>query len=185
MDLGLKDKVALVAGGSRGIGLACARAFHAEGARVCIVSRVQASLDRASSSLPGCYAMAADLTDPRASRQVVESVEREVGPIDILVNTAGAAKTNAPEDLTPEAYEQGMKSKYFTYIYMVDAAIKGMAMRRHGVILNVVGQGGKIAFPQHIAGGAANAALMLASTGFAVAYADKGIRVNVINRGSP
>ncbi len=65
MDLGLTGKTVLVTGGSKGIGLACAKAFLAEGARVAIVSRAQANLDRAAAGLPGVVAIAADLTDAR------------------------------------------------------------------------------------------------------------------------
>src|SRR3954465_4849295 len=65
-----------------------------------------------------------------------------------------------------------------------DALIPGMAQGGGGAIVNVVGQGGKAANPLHIGGGAANAALMLASVGYAKAYAGSGVRVNVINPGT-
>ncbi|KGM31813.1 SDR family NAD(P)-dependent oxidoreductase, partial [Inquilinus limosus] len=67
MDLGLTGKTVLVTGGSKGIGLACAQAFQAEGARVAIVSRAQANLDRAAAGLPGAVTLAADLTDAAAA----------------------------------------------------------------------------------------------------------------------
>ena len=75
MDLGLTGKTVLVTGGSKGIGLACARAFLAEGARVAIVSRAQANLDRAAAGLPGVVAIAADLTDAAAALSAVEAAE--------------------------------------------------------------------------------------------------------------
>jgi NAD(P)-dependent dehydrogenase (short-subunit alcohol dehydrogenase family) len=61
--------------------------------------------------------------------------------------------------------------------------IKGMAARKHGVIINIVGMGGKVAHPVHLPGGAANAALMLITAGLASAYGHAGIRVNAINPG--
>jgi NAD(P)-dependent dehydrogenase (short-subunit alcohol dehydrogenase family) len=76
-----------------------------------------------------------------------------------------------------------MQAKYFTYMHAIDPVIRRMAARGRGAIVNVVGQGGRQANPVHIGGGAANAALMLASVGYATAYAGKGVRVNVINPG--
>jgi len=76
-----------------------------------------------------------------------------------------------------------MQAKYFSYIHMIDPLIKRMAQRGAGSIVNVVGQGGKVASPIHLPGGAANAALMLVSAGLAAAYGTQGIRVNAVNPG--
>ena len=76
-----------------------------------------------------------------------------------------------------------MDSKYFSYVNVIDPAIKRMAARGAGVIVNIIGAGGKVASPTHIAGGAANAALMLATAGLANAYARKGVRVVGVNPG--
>src|SRR5688572_26482736 len=100
MDLGLKGKHVLVTGGSKGIGLACARAFMAEGARVAIVSRSRENLEAAKKSLGEVYTIAADLTDAAAAAAMVERVEKEFGALDVLVNSAGAAKRTDAEDLT-------------------------------------------------------------------------------------
>ncbi|WP_342242002.1 SDR family NAD(P)-dependent oxidoreductase, partial [Inquilinus sp. OTU3971] len=80
MDLGLTGKTVLVTGGSKGIGLACAKAFLAEGAKVAIVSRAQANLDRAAADLPGVVAIAADLTDAGAALSAVEAGGGGGGP---------------------------------------------------------------------------------------------------------
>jgi NAD(P)-dependent dehydrogenase (short-subunit alcohol dehydrogenase family) len=76
-----------------------------------------------------------------------------------------------------------MDAKYFTYINVIDPTIKLMVARRRGVIVNIVGNGGKVASSSHLAGGAANAALMLATVGLAHAYAKQGVRVLAINPG--
>jgi NAD(P)-dependent dehydrogenase (short-subunit alcohol dehydrogenase family) len=183
MDLGLKDKKVLITGGSNGIGLACAKAFIAEGAKVALVSRSQENLDQAKKSIGNAYTTAADLVDPTAAAAMVERVEKEFGPIDILVNSAGAAKRTDADDLTPAAWRAGMDAKYFSYINVIDPLIKKMGKRGRGVVVNVIGAGGKVASPTHLAGGAANAALMLATAGLAYAYASKGVRVVGLNPG--
>ncbi len=183
MDLELKDKKVLITGGSKGIGLACALAFVAEGAKVALVSRSQENLKKAKQSVTGAYTTAADLTDAAAAAAMVARVEKEFGPIDILVNSAGAAKRTDADDLTPAAWRAGMDAKYFSYINVIDPLIKLMGKRGRGVVINVIGAGGKVASPTHLAGGAANAALMLATAGLAYAYASKGVRVVGLNPG--
>ena len=183
MDLDLRGKTVLVTGGSKGIGFACACAFLQEGARVGIVSRSQQNLDAARKELGMVAAHAADLSDPAAALAAVEAIEREIGPLDILVNSAGAAKRTPPEELTPAHWRAAMDAKYFSYINVIDPVVKRMAERGSGVVVNVIGNGGKVASPIHIAGGAANAALMLATAGLGTAYAGKGVRVVGVNPG--
>jgi NAD(P)-dependent dehydrogenase (short-subunit alcohol dehydrogenase family) len=183
MDLGLAGKVVLVTGGSKGIGLACAAAFTAEGARVAICSRSQANLDRALAGLPQALGFAADLSDAEAAAAMVREVEGRLGPVAVLVNSAGAAVRMPPDDLTPQAWRTAMDSKYFTTINVLDPLVKRMAARGHGVIVTIIGVGGKVASPGHLAGGAANAALMLVTAGLATAYAARGIRVVGVSPG--
>jgi len=76
-----------------------------------------------------------------------------------------------------------MDAKFFTYINAIDPTVKRMAARGRGVIVNIIGSGGKIAAATHLAGGAANAALMLATAGLANAYAARGLRVLGVNPG--
>jgi NAD(P)-dependent dehydrogenase (short-subunit alcohol dehydrogenase family) len=184
MDLELAGKRVLVAGGSKGIGLACARLFQAEGARVAIASRSADNLARAAETLPGVMCRSADLTDADQARDLVEAIEAELGPVDILVNSAGAARRTPPDDLTPAHWLTALQAKFLTYIHVIDPLVKRMAARGHGVIVNVVGQGGKVASPVHLPGGSANAALMLATAGLAQAYAPRGVRVVGLNPGT-
>ena len=114
---------------------------------------------------------------------MVERVESELGAIDILVTSAGAARRTAPDDLNPDAWRAAMDAKYFTSINAIDPVVKLMAARGRGVIVNIIGNGGKVASPIHLPGGAANAALMLATVGLANAYAAKGVRILGINPG--
>jgi NAD(P)-dependent dehydrogenase (short-subunit alcohol dehydrogenase family) len=183
MDLELKNKVVVVTGGSRGIGFACAEAFLREGARVGIVSRSQANVAAAQARLPGVVATSADLVDAEAALRAIDALERELGPIDVLVNSAGAARRTPPDELSPASYRAALDAKFFSYVNVIDPVVKRMAERQTGVIVNVVGNGGKVASPTHIAGGAANAALMLMTAGLANAYAASGVRVVAVNPG--
>jgi NAD(P)-dependent dehydrogenase (short-subunit alcohol dehydrogenase family) len=192
MDLELNDRHVLIAGGSKGIGLACAIGFVREGARVTLLSRSADNLatahDRIHAACPQLAKgtvgiVAADLRDPAAALHALETAEAASGPIDILINSAGAARRTPPDELSPQAWHDAMQAKYFTYIHLMDPVVKRMAARGKGAIVNVIGAGGKVAMPIHLPGGAANAALMLASAGLAAAYAARGLRVNAVNPG--
>lgn len=195
MDLGLAGKVVLITGGSKGIGFACAKAFAREGARVAIVSRDAANLARAREQLAAeghhVHLARADLHEPHSAEDVVEEASAALGPIDILINSAGAARRYDPDSLDAAAYKAAMDAKYFAYVYPQQVVLKRMAERARnepdaqpGAIVNIVGMGGKIATDIHIAGGAANAALMLNTVGLAHHYAKLGIRINAINPGA-
>lgn len=188
MNLELDGKVVLITGGSKGIGLACARAFFREGARVAIASRSAENLAAAEAELAKdgveVTSIAADLSDGAQAERAVLAVEEQVGPIAALINSAGGAVRVPPGELTPEKWRVAMDAKFFTYMNVMDYVLPRMVSRRAGSIVNIVGTGGKIASPIHIPGGAANAALMLASAGLAAAWGHAGIRVNVINPGA-
>jgi NAD(P)-dependent dehydrogenase (short-subunit alcohol dehydrogenase family) len=183
MDLGLRNAIVLVTGGSKGIGFACAEAFLSEGARVAIGSRAQANIDRALKDLPGAIGFAADCADARAASGLIDAVEAQLGPIDVLVNSAGAARRTAPPDLTPEVWRAAFDAKFFSYINVIDPLVKRMAARGRGVVVNIIGAGGKVASPTHLAGGSANAALMLATAGLGTAYAASGVRIVGVSPG--
>jgi NAD(P)-dependent dehydrogenase (short-subunit alcohol dehydrogenase family) len=191
MNLNLKDKHVLVTGGSKGIGLACAQAFLDEGARVSINSRDAENLKSAIATLTKngtnanrVAAVQGDLCDEVEALKVADAAESAFGPIDVLVTSAGAAKRTPPDDLTPGAWRAAMDAKYFSYINIIDPVIKRMGARNLGTIVNVIGAGGKVASSIHLPGGAANAALMLATAGLANAYGGKGVRVNAVNPGA-
>ena len=172
MDLHLTDKHVLITGGSKGIGLACAQGFLAEGAKVTLVSRDPGNLTAAVKILKADYpassvhTIAADMQIAANGEQVLNQAEQHFGAVDILVNSAGAAKRTAPDDLNPEAWQAAMQAKYFSYIHMIDPTIKRMGQRGAGAIVNVIGAGGKVASAIHMPGGAA-----------------KGVRVNAVNPG--
>ena len=192
MDLQLNNLHVLITGGSKGIGLACAQGFMREGARVSLVSRSAAHLDAALAQLSGEFADAtsrvalcmADLRDSAQAAQALHAAEQRFGAVDVLVNSAGAAKRTPPDELNAQAWHDAMDAKFFTTIHMLDIVVKQMGARGKGAIVNIVGAGGKTASPVHMPGGAANAALMLVSAGMAAAYGPRGVRVNAVNPGA-
>lgn len=184
MELNLAGKSVVVTGGSKGIGFACAKAFLEEGARVAIVSRSAENVERACAALPGVYGIAADMSDATMAADAIAAATRHLSAIDVLVNSAGAAKRTPPDELSPQAYRAAMDAKYFSYIHAIDPVVKAMAERGSGVIVNIVGNGGKVAAATHIAGGAANAALMLVTAGLANAFAPRGVRIVALNPGT-
>ena len=189
MELNLSNKHVLITGGSRGIGLACAKVFLEEGCKVSLVSRDPANLEKAkvllSKQVPGSQErlalFSAELQDAASAEQALNEAEKKFGALDVLVNSAGAAKRTPAENLSPTFFREAMEAKFFTYINMIDPVIKRMGARGTGVIVNVVGSGGKVPSTVHIAGGSANAALMLTTAGLAAAYGSQGVRINAVN----
>lgn len=201
MDLGLKGRIVFITGGSKGLGFASARAFLDEGAKVVIVSRNAAHVAEARSALAKegheLLGEAADLSSSVAADHVVAKIEREVGPIDVLVNSAGAAKRRPADELDAASWKAAMDAKFFPYIYAQDAVLRRMRARaiekgqtgatspqqEIGAIVNIVGVGGRIPAESHIAGSSANAALLLSTIGLAQHFARYGIRINAVNPG--
>ncbi|HBM61588.1 MAG TPA: 3-oxoacyl-ACP reductase [Citreicella sp.] len=159
----------VIAGGSRGIGAACAARFAAAGDRVSVLSRSEG--------------IRVDLREAGAVAAALQQAEAAQGPTDVLVCTAGAARQAPTSALDAAALREGMEAKYFPYANIIMAALPGMAARGRGVIVPVIGMGGKVASPTHLPGGAANAALMLLTSGLGHAYAASGIRVVGVNPG--
>jgi NAD(P)-dependent dehydrogenase (short-subunit alcohol dehydrogenase family) len=192
MDLKLSGQHVLITGGSKGIGLACAQGFLREGAKVSLVSRSSSNLDTALAALllessdfkERIGLFAADLKVPAEAERALTQAEALYGPVDVLVNSAGAAQRTVPDELNAQVWRDAMDAKFFTYVHMIDLVVKKMGQRGQGAIVNIVGAGGKVASSFHLPGGAANAALMLISAGLAAAYGPKGVRINAVNPGS-
>src|SRR3954470_12772881 len=99
MERALKDRAVLITGGSKGIGLSCAHAFLREGARVAIASRDDANLASAADQIGKVVLIKADLSKSDEAAHMMSQAEAALGPIDVLINSAGAAKRYPPEEL--------------------------------------------------------------------------------------
>lgn len=195
MNLELTGKNVVITGASKGIGLAIAHAFAAQGARVALIARNPETLESARQQLleKGHEAaiISADLTDPIAAEAAIADAQAQLGGIDILINSAGAARRTEPELLDAHAWRAALDAKFFPYIHAQDAVLSRLLARAKqsgeplsgAAIVNIVGTGGKQPTSTHLAGGSANAALLLSSVGLARHYARYGIRINAINPG--
>jgi NADP-dependent 3-hydroxy acid dehydrogenase YdfG len=178
----LDGKTALVTGGGSGIGLAVARAFLQEGARVAITGRTEAKLRQAAGSLAGpdrVFAHPADVGDPGQVQGLVRRVTERLGPVDILVNNAGMnIKQRTLRELTPEVWQQMVRANLDGAFYCINAVLPAMLRRRDGLIVNISSTAGKRASPL---GGAAYSAAKFGMSALGLCLAaeekDSGVRV--------
>src|SRR6478735_7620537 len=182
MDLDLKGKVVVVTGASKGIGLAIARAFADEGARVVAGARNTGSLD----GLPGISAVALDLAAPEAPGKLVAHALEKHGRLDVLVNNVGAVRLRLEGFLgtSDEEFAWGMNMNFYSALRAMRAAIKQMLTQASGSIVSVASVN---AFFQPDAGtidyGAAKAALVNLSKSLSQEFGPRGIRVNCVSPG--
>ena len=185
----LKDKVAVITGGSRGIGFATADAFLREGARVILAASSKASADKAVAELkekhPGAVVagISPDLSSLEDVRSIFRTVSATYGCIDILVNNAGVSESTPFMDYTEEAFDRVMDLNIKGVFNATRAASECMVARGKGVILStssmvsITGQPSGIAYP----------ASKFAVNGLTVSLArelgPKGIRVNAVAPG--
>ncbi len=188
MDLGLKGKVALVTGGSKGIGKAVARGLAQEGARVAICARDRRLLEETAKHLAGetggeILAVAGDLTRSEDVRRVVDATLQRFGRIDILVNNAGAAPGGRLLELTEEDWQQALQLKFLGYVRCMTAVIPHMVRQGGGRIVNIVGNDGVKPIGMELTPSAANAADLAVTVALAEQYGRQGICINAINPG--
>jgi NAD(P)-dependent dehydrogenase (short-subunit alcohol dehydrogenase family) len=178
MDLGLTGKVAVVTGGSRGIGLATAECLAAEGAQVIIAARRQEHLDSAAARI-GVDAIQADVTKIADLDRLAAHVEREYGGADILVNNAGTGTYKPFLEVTDEELTDGMAINFFAQFRLTQRLVPAMIRRGGGAIINVSGRTAvKTAFPPgSTCTGPAKAAEVRFSTDLAAELKHHKIRV--------
>jgi len=184
----LTGKTALITGGGSGIGLAVARAFLKEGARVAIAGRGKDRLQQAAQALAGGERLTwhvTDVSDPGQVQDLVRTVLGHLGRIDILVNNAGVnIKDRDFRKLTPESWQYLVRTNLDGAFYCIHAVLPKMLERRDGVIVNISSTAGKRAAPL---GGVAYAAAKFGMTalglGLGAEEKDSGVRVSNIYPG--
>jgi len=174
MNLELKGKSVLVTGGSKGIGLACAKAFAAEGCRIHIASRDRERLEEARKSLGAqSKAHAVDLRDGKALRTLAEAC----ADVDILVNNAGDIPGGTIEAIDEAKWRHAWELKVFGYVNLTRELFARMKARRSGVIVNVIGMAGEHPSFEYVCGSMANAGLGAFTKAMGKGSAAFGVRV--------
>ena len=153
MDLGLKDKVAIITGGSDGIGKAAAISMAAEGAKVAIVGRTQSKLDAAIAEIKEvsngeAIGISTDVSVESDVQSMVDEVISQYGQIDILVNNAGTSSATTLEEMTDEDLRVDFGIKIYGAVYCARAVLPHLKKSDAGVIINTTTPGGK-AIPFH------------------------------------
>lgn len=181
----LAGKVALVTGGSRGIGLAIGRALAEAGARVAVVARRAEGAVRAAAELPGegHRGYGCDVGDPSQVTATVSVVESEVGPVDILVNNAGITRDNILIRMRDEEFDEVIATNLKGAFNLTRAVSRGMMKRREGVILNITSVVGLMGNAGQANYAASKAGLVGLTKSVAKELASRGIRCNAIAPG--
>lgn len=180
----LDGAVAVVTGGSRGIGAATARALARRGAIVGIIARDEADLAAVRATLPGrSLAARADITDPAAVRAAVARVSEELGPVDVLVNNAGGGAYASVLEEDPEAFERMMRLNYLGTVHATLAVLDDMARRRRGHIVNVASVAGRLGAPFEAAYSASKFAVIGFIESLAAEMAPFGVTCTLVEPG--
>jgi 3-oxoacyl-[acyl-carrier protein] reductase len=190
MDLHLKDKVALITGSSRGIGLAAARAFAAEGCRLVLSGRAEAGLLEAAAGLRAGGAVVAtqvaDVSVPADAAMVVEAAVAAFGGIDVLVNNVGGGGGGSRiADSTDDDWRKVLEMNLIQTVRMMRLALPHMKQRPGASVINVASISGwspQLAMSGQY--GAAKAALIFDTERWALEFVPHGIRVNTVSPGS-
>jgi NAD(P)-dependent dehydrogenase (short-subunit alcohol dehydrogenase family) len=179
-----RDKVVIVTGGSRGLGLVLARELAQRGARVAIGARNTDDLHRATDdiaahgSLP--LAMPCDVTNAADVTRFVHTVTERLGPIDVLINNAGTISVGPLDAMTERDFQDAMATHFWGPYHFIEAALPGMRQRGAGRIVNISSIGGKVAVPHLVPYCASKFALVGYSHGLRAELAQHGIVVTTI-----
>jgi hypothetical protein len=184
MDLELRGKSVLITGASKGIGLACAHGFAAEGANVHLAARNTAALEAAAGEIRKQYKV--DTTVHTVDLSVTENavaLGQTCGNVDVLVNNAGAIPQGSLTQLSDEKWRKAWDLKVFGFFNLTREIYKRMCERGKGVVVNVIGAAGENHRASYIAGTTGNASLIAFTRALGGESVDHGVRVVGVNPG--
>jgi 3-oxoacyl-[acyl-carrier protein] reductase len=185
MDLGLRGKVAIITGGSEGIGKAAAQSMAAEGAKVVICARRADALDAAATEIRATtggevLAIPTDVTQPAQVKQLFDQTIAAFGRVDILVNNAGTSSARSFEEVTAEIWRADLDLKLFGAIYCTQAALPYMKAQGGGRIINITTPGGKAPAARSVPTSVSRAAGIALTKELSKEYAAHNILVNTV-----
>src|SRR5271168_792653 len=184
MNLDLGGKTVLITGASKGIGLAAARAFAAEGCHLHLAARNEAALEAAQAAIAGTHKVR--VTTHPADLGIVgamPALAAAAGDVDILINNAGDIPAGPIDALDIAAVRRGFELKLLGYMELSKLYYARMKARHGGVIINDIGNSGENWDADYIAGSTGNAALMAFTRALGGVSLDDGIRVVGVNPG--
>lgn len=185
MDLGLKDKVALVAAASKGLGKAVAFELAREGAHVAICARGQSALLATAEELRAntgvrVLALSADMASTVDIQRLAEAVQAEFGRVDILVNNSGGPRAGVFTDMADQDWLDALELNLMSAIRLTQAVLPGMRQRRWGRIINITSAGVKQPLPTLILSNTARVGVVAMAKTLAGQVAAEGITVNTV-----
>ena len=186
MDLSLDDNVALVTGGSKGIGYGCADALAAEGCALSICARHRDELEATASELSTTHDVAvepivADLTDEDDINRLVEQTAETVGPPDILVNNAGTVGTPGGLDVPTEDWRAVFELNLFAVVTLTRNVVPHMREQGWGRVINISSENGEQPYPDMMPYSATKGALNNFSKALSKEVAADGVLVNTVS----
>jgi NAD(P)-dependent dehydrogenase (short-subunit alcohol dehydrogenase family) len=178
----LKDKRALITGGSSGIGLETARAFLREGARVAITARDPASLEAARKELGGdVVAIASDAGDAATQKKLAETVRQAFGKLDVLFLNAGIADMRPLEQWDESAFDRSLDTNFKGPFFLIQALLPIFNNPASVVLMTSINS--HIGMPNSSVYGASKAAMLSLSRTLSGELIARGIRINAISGG--
>ncbi|MFT7600233.1 MAG: NAD(P)-dependent dehydrogenase (short-subunit alcohol dehydrogenase family) [Acidimicrobiales bacterium] len=176
----MNDRIAVITGGSGGIGKAMAKAFLAEGAKQVVLADLNDDAVQAAAAELGCVGQACDVTNEQQIVELVESTLETHGPIDLFCSNAGAGGSGVLTDAPNEVWQQQWELHVMSHVYAARAVLPSMIARGEGYLLNTASAAGLLAAMGSGPYSVTKAAAIKLAEFLSITHADDGILVSVL-----
>ena len=188
MELNLKDKIAIVSGGNKGLGAASAEALAKEGAKLLLTARNETDLNSVKTELQENYGadvgvLPLDITEDGAGEKIVEAALEKFKRIDVIINAAGAARGGLFWEIDDQTWRDAFELKFMGAVRLIRAAVPQLRTQKSGRIVNIIGMFGREPANRALPASAVNAAFMAINKGLSQELGPDGIFVNAVDPG--